>query len=155
MKSDADLARHHLDQRFQAMKALEQFSRPQKGWVRAIREALGLTLEQLGQRMSVTKQRITQLERQEIRGSFSLNTLERAAQAMGCRLVYALVPENSLQTMIEQQANRKADEILKQTGHTMGLEDQSPRPQEVEALRQKLIQELLDGKLARLWDEPS
>jgi predicted DNA-binding mobile mystery protein A len=154
MKSDADLARRHLDQRFQAMNALEQLARPQKGWVRAIREALGLTLEQLGQRMGVTKQRITQLERQEIRGSFSLNTLERAAQAMGCRLVYALVPENSLQTMIEQQARRKADEILKQTGHTMGLEDQAPRPQEVEAHRQKLIQELLDGKLARLWDEP-
>jgi predicted DNA-binding mobile mystery protein A len=155
MKPEANIARRHLDKRFQEMDVLHQLARPPKGWMRAIREALGLTLEQFGRRMGVSKQRAIKLEQDEVKANITLASLERAAQALGCRLVYAFVPEKSLQETIEAQARLKAEALIQQAGHTMRLEDQAVTREEAEAQRQKLVQDMLNGNLSRLWDEPT
>ena len=87
MKPEANIARRHLDKRFQEMDALRQLARPPKGWMRAIREALGLTLEQFGRRMGVSKQRAIKLEQDEVKANITMASLERAAQALGCRVI--------------------------------------------------------------------
>lgn len=155
MKPQATIARRHLDKRFQEMGTLNLLARPPKGWVRAIREALGLTLAQFGRRMGVSKQRAMKLECDEVQARITLASLERAAQALGCRLVYALVPEHSLQATLENRADLKAEALMRQTAHTMALEAQAVTPEEAQAQRHKLTQQMLNGNLSRLWDEPT
>lgn len=151
-KSQAQAIRH-LDERYSMLRGtLHLFERPYRGWLKAIRQTLGMTTQQAATRMGVSRPRISALEQDELKGSLTLATLERAAQALGCRLIYALVPEESLQTTVEVQAQRQADALLKRAGHTMSLEAQATSQQESDAQRQRLINDFLEGNPARLWD---
>jgi predicted DNA-binding mobile mystery protein A len=142
----------HLDQRFKALKPLSA-SRPPKGWVRAIRDALGMTSTQLAKRLGVSQSRIPEIEKAELSGSITLNSLERAAEALGCRFVYALVPEHPLAEIIKEKAERVAERQLANVEQTMNLENQTVHnPLAHKELRQRLIDDLL-RKPARLWDE--
>ena len=155
MKNTHHIARRHLDKRFQTMspEVVALLTPPTKGWVKAIREALGLTLAQLALKLGVSATRVTTIEQGECKGSVTLATMERMAQALGCQFVYAFIPHESLQSIVESQAKRKADVLLKQIGHTMHLEDQSTTTEEFEIQRKQLLDDLLAGKSARLWDE--
>jgi predicted DNA-binding mobile mystery protein A len=143
----------HLDKRFKALRPLLATARPPKGWVRAIREALGMTTPQMARRLGVAQPRIIELEQAEVSGSITLHSLERAAEALGCRVVYALVPEQPLADRVKRQANRVAEKQLATINQTMSLENQTvldPRAQK--EMLNRLIEELL-RKPARLWDE--
>lgn len=143
----------HLDQRFKALRPLLEAQRPPKGWVRAVRDALGMTTKQLAQRMGVAQPRITELEKAEMSGGITLTSLERAAEALGCRVVYAFVPECTLAERVKEQAERIADRQLAHVGQNMNLENQGVKDTKVrQEMRQHLIEELL-RKPARLWDE--
>lgn len=154
MKTHSELARRHLDARFQQIPRWDFLTCPQKGWLRAIRDALGMTAEQVAQRLGVSKPRISTMEKDELRGALTLATMERAAKAMGCRFVYAIVPDESLQSLVEKQARRKATAILSRTSHTMGLEQQTVNEQERQAQLMKLTSDLLAKESSQLWDEP-
>jgi predicted DNA-binding mobile mystery protein A len=144
----------HLDQRFKALRPLTASPRPPKGWVRAIRDALGMTAKQLALRLGVAQPRITELEKAELSGSITLRSLERAAEALGCRVIYALVPEHSLADLVETQAKRMAHQQLARVEQTMSLENQSVHNLDMrKGLQRQIIDELL-RKPARLWDEP-
>lgn len=99
-------------------------ARPLGGWVRAIREALGMTTEDLAARMRLTQSSVTRLEKSEKARTVQLDTLARTAEAMDCDLVYALVPRRPLDDIINDQASRRAMEQLRRLGHTMALEEQ-------------------------------
>jgi len=143
----------HLDERFKALRPLIASSRPPKGWVRAIRDALGMTGAQFAKRLGVAQPRVLELEHGELSGSLTLKSLERAAEALGCRVVYALVPEKTLAEMVERRAGRVADKHLAQVEQTMSLEDQSVKDNGARKdMRSRLIAELLQ-KPARLWDD--
>jgi predicted DNA-binding mobile mystery protein A len=81
---------------------------PVTGWVRAIREALGMSQFELGQRMGVSQPRVAQIERAEGDGSVELSTIGRTAVALGCSLRYVLAPDESLERMVRRQALDKA-----------------------------------------------
>jgi len=143
-----------LDRRFAELRpALEQATRPSRGWIRAIRDALGMTTAQLAKRIGVTQPRITEMEKAEIHGNISLHSLERAAEALGCRLVYALVPMEPLTETLQHRAEQMAAKQLASVDQTMRLEAQGvtngARSKEALAL---LTTELL-RRPARLWDE--
>src|ERR1700730_5919753 len=95
----------HLDQRFKVLRPLAWNPRPSKGWIRAIRDALGMTSAQLAHRLGVSQPRIIELEKSEASGTVTLNTLQRAAEALGCRLVYALVPGQPLADNLRGRAD--------------------------------------------------
>jgi predicted DNA-binding mobile mystery protein A len=97
---------------------------PPKGWVRAIRDAIGMTGAQLGHRLGMTAQAVVSLERSEASGRIQLSTLRRAAEAMDCVLVYALVPNTSLNEMVDRRARELAVRALRRVSHSMALEDQ-------------------------------
>src|SRR5271154_4280249 len=99
----------HLDNRFTSLRPLAKSARPPKGWLRAIRNALGMTTAQFARRLGVSQPRIVELEQSEASGSVTLNTLQRAAGALGCRLVYVLVPERPLAETVHEQAAKLAD----------------------------------------------
>jgi predicted DNA-binding mobile mystery protein A len=143
----------HLDRRFSALRALSKSQPPPKGWLRAIRDALGMTTAQLARRLGVSQPRIVELEHSEVSGGVTLHTLQRAAEALGCRLVYAIVPERPLSEIVRERAEIIADRQSAAVEHTMRLEDQAVRDKKAgRELRQQLINELL-RRPARLWDE--
>jgi predicted DNA-binding mobile mystery protein A len=143
----------HLDKRFETLRPLAKGPRPPKGWLRAVRDALGMTTAQLAGRLNVSQPRVVELEQSEISGSVTLHTLQRAAEALGCHLVYAIVPERRLAEIVSERAERVAEKQLAAVRHTMRLEDQAvPDKQANKELRQQFIQGLLQ-KPARLWDE--
>jgi predicted DNA-binding mobile mystery protein A len=143
----------HLDQRFSSMRPLAKSPRPSKGWLRAIRNALGMTSAQLARRLGVSQPRIIELEKSELSGTVTLNTLQRAAEALGCRLVYVLVPERPLAETVHDRADTLARRQLSDVEQTMRLENQAVRSKTASReLRERLIEELL-RRPARLWDE--
>lgn len=148
----AALARKNLDKRFAAMQRIEM-TRPPKGWIRAIRDALGISATQLAQRLGVKQPRISALEKAEISGVASLKTLREAAEALGCKFVYAILPETSLEELIRVQAVKRAEEELRRIHHTMTLENQSLNSNDISDARQRLINELLEGSMRRLWQD--
>jgi predicted DNA-binding mobile mystery protein A len=143
----------HLDKRFSGLRKFTNLQRPPRGWLRAVRDALGMTTAQYGKRLGVSQPRIVELEKSEQNGSVTLNTLQRAAEALGCRLVYVLVPERPLAEVIKERAELIAERQSKAIEHTMRLEDQAVRDKKAaRALREKAIEDLLK-RPARLWDE--
>jgi predicted DNA-binding mobile mystery protein A len=143
----------HLDKRFAALRPLAKSPRPPKGWLRAVRDALGMTTTQYARRLGVSQPRIVELEQSEASGGVTLNTLQRAAEALGCRLVYALVPERPLADTVRARAETLAARQLADVEHTMRLEDQAVTDKQVSKdLRRQRVEELL-RRPARLWDE--
>lgn len=144
----------HLDARFATLRPLLLNARPPKGWVRALRNALGMTSAQLARRIGVSQSRIPELEQAEVGGSITLHSLERAAEALGCRVVYALVPTRPLADAMRERAEIIADRHLAHIDQSMRLEDQAVRDDGVrKEQRRRLIEQLLQ-RPARLWDEP-
>lgn len=143
-----------LAERFEELAPLSQVRRPSRGWIRAVRETLGMTTRQLAERLGVKQPTLTELEKSEANGNITVKSLERAAEALGCRLVYALVPVKPLTDTIEERALQLARRKLAAVEQTMRLEDQEVRGKagSKEAERH-LVEELL-RKPARLWDEP-
>ena len=146
-------AARQLDKRFESLKGLSKFRRPHKGWLRAIRGALGMTTAQFARRIGVSQPRIVTLEQSEAGGSVTLNTLERAAEGLGCRVVYVLIPTQPLRQTLQARAEEIASRKMRSINQTMRLEDQavSQKPF-LKDQKQKLMDELLDNP-ARLWDE--
>jgi len=143
----------HLDKRFSVLRKFTTLQRPPRGWLRAIRDALGMTTAQYGKRLGVSQPRIVELEKSEQNGSVTLNTLQRAAEALDCRLVYVLVPERPLAEVVKERAELIAERQSKAIEHTMRLEDQAVRDKKAaRALREQVIEDLLK-RPARLWDE--
>jgi predicted DNA-binding mobile mystery protein A len=127
-------------------------SRPPRGWLRAIRDALGMTTVQYASRLGVSQPRIVALEKSEIEETITLATLRRAAEALDCQLVYAIVPNQPLVQTLRARAQLAADKQLARTGHTMRLEDQGLSAADMERERERLVEELLRGNARRLWD---
>ena len=143
----------HLDKRFVALRPLTKGSRPPKGWLRAIRDALGMTTAQFGKRLGVSQPRIVELEQSEVSGSVTINTLQRAAEALGCRLVYALVPERPLAETVRERADLVASRQIGAVAQSMRLEDQEVKSRDVaRELHSREVERLL-RRPARLWDE--
>jgi predicted DNA-binding mobile mystery protein A len=138
--------RRRLDTRLGALRP-EQIAVPPAGWVRAVRDALGMSQADLAARLDVTPQAIQQVETSERDGRVRLATLRRAAEAMDCTLVYALVPNTSLEDTVIRQARAVVGAEVEAAERTMALEAQDATLPP-EAVRE-LTDRLLDSKA--LW----
>lgn len=118
------LARKRLDARLAPLAQVENFQAPPRGWVRAIRDALGMSSLQLAKRMGVSPQAITGLEQSEAVGTVRLNTLRRVAEALDATVIYAIVPNTTLEKMVESKALAIARAAVASVDHTMRLEGQ-------------------------------
>jgi predicted DNA-binding mobile mystery protein A len=146
-------ARKYLDKRLNPLMNAEAFARPPRGWVKAIREALGMTTAQLAKRLSISQPSAVGLEKAEAAKVITLETLERAARALDCTLVYALVPRKPLETIVRERAREKARERLRTISHSMSLEDQRVDEEDEHEQLERLAQKLLEGPGSALWDE--
>ena len=115
-----------LERALEAFAAAKDCSRPQKGWLRAIREATGISLRVMATRMKKTPTLAAKLEKSETEYRITLASLRDAADALGCRLVYALLPKRgSIEQLAEEGARTKAAENVRAVEHSMALEDQA------------------------------
>ena len=125
---------------------------PRRGWVRAIREALGMTQAQLGAHAGISRQSVQDMEQAEVDRRITLDSLDRLAQAMGCRVLMSLAPvQGSLEDLRTDRAATLADALLKSTDHSMKLEAQGVSTRERERQRKLLVESLLRGSSRILW----
>jgi predicted DNA-binding mobile mystery protein A len=126
------------------------FKPPVRGWIKAIREALGMSSAQLAKRMGVKQPTLTAIEQSELKGTVQLATLRRVAEAMNCTLVYALIPNEPLETIVQKQARKVARRQLQSVEHSMLLERQAVPPKGFEKRLDALASEISPRAL---WDE--
>ena len=148
---NSELARNRLDNRFKIFPSPDDLACPHKGWIRAIRDALCMSTSELASRMGVRQQSISDIERSEQHDTIQLKTLERAAHAMNCRLVYALVPNTTLEETLMSQARRRAVQYLEAISHHSRLEDQAVNDKELADQIEELAACLADRR--GLWTE--
>ena len=125
---------------------------PRGGWVRAIREAIGMSQAQLAARAGVSRATVQKLELAESRRRITLDSLDRLAAALGCHVALVLVPRGgSFGEFREREANAKAEALLKPTEHSMKLEGQGVSTAARQRLKQDLVESLLKGSPRKLW----
>jgi predicted DNA-binding mobile mystery protein A len=147
MREAATLARRTLDKRLAEWRDLPPA--PVRGWVRALRDSLGMSSADLAFRLGTSRQAVLQMERSEADGSIRLETLRRAAEALDCRLLYALVPNVPLEETVDRRARELAAQELGRVRNTMALEDQAVEAGDDDWLVDELADEL--KKSRRLW----
>ncbi|MEO5948269.1 MAG: mobile mystery protein A [Chitinophagaceae bacterium] len=114
-----------LNTKMDAFAESASVSMPPTGWIKAIRIAIGMSLQQLGKKLSISKQSMLEMERREKEGTITLNALKAAAEALDMELVYGFVPKDgTLENMIDRKARELATTIVMRTSNTMKLEDQ-------------------------------
>jgi predicted DNA-binding mobile mystery protein A len=152
-KNLSTLGRWALDIELKPMRDLKPLARPSSGWIKVIREALGMTTGQFAKRLGVAQPRVAALERAEAEDAVTLKSLRHAAEALDCTLVYALVPNKPLERMVSDRAAQLADRQLALTSQTMRLENQAVSRARMARARQELAKEILQDD-RRLWAEP-
>lgn len=145
-------ARQRLDERLLPLKPQDRFDVPPKGWIRAVRDALGMTGVQLAKRLKISPQSVVALEKSEKNGAIKVETLRRAAEALGCTLVYALVPNTSLERAVSDRARKLAMRDLGRVAHTMKLEAQGTGDADLEARIEAYIRDNVSDR--DLWGQP-
>lgn len=146
------LRRLELDRQTTAISGIP-FSTPRRGWISSIRAALGMTGQQLAKRLDIDPSSVTRLENSEERRTITLSSLDRAANALGCRVVYALVPHKPLNDMIAERGQIAARRLRAPIAHSMALEDQALDRQAAADREQLLAEELVNKLDSSLWDD--
>lgn len=150
----SELKLRQLDAALTSWRSADLPPRPPSGWIKAIREGLGMAATHLAARLGVATSTVTRLEASEADDTISLATLRRAADALGCELHYALVPKQSLAAAMESRALLLARRQMASVSHTMALEAQATSQETVEAQTRALADSLLKGSRRALWREP-
>ena len=146
------IVRKQLGNTLEKFAALCDIQVPPKGWLRAVREALGMNGRQFASRMGVSPARVSRIESDEVTGVLTLNTLRKAADALDCKLVYSLVPKTSLNDTVKKQAVRRAKKQLEITSHTMALEAQELSPKWQKDILDEMIEKMLRDQPKNFWD---
>jgi predicted DNA-binding mobile mystery protein A len=143
----------HLEQKIRVLEPLKQVAVPPTGWVKALRTALGMTLQQLAHKLSMSKQAVQALEKRESQGAVTLKTLQEVARAMDMQLVYGFVPnDGSLEALIEKRAIELAAKIVGRTDRTMQLEEQANSPERLASAIRERAEAIKKEKPSALWD---
>ena len=142
-------ARRHLDRRLAARDLSSLTPTPRSGWIRAIRDALGMTSQELAGRLGITQAAETRLERSEVEGGIRLSSLRKVADALGCDVVYGFVPRTTLEDTVRERATMLASRDVAMVDQMMRLEDQNVSPDQLRTRVAAYADELISS--GRLW----
>ena len=137
----------------QLLANLKEASEPSQGWIKTIRTALGISMQQLGNKVGITKQGILDIERREQSGAITINALREIAKALDMQFVYGFVPNaTSLDALIEKRATELATQIVMRTAQTMTLEDQANTNERLQtAIKERTT--IINNEMPKwLWD---
>ncbi len=151
--SKKSLQIQQLNSKMLAFASLQKVAPPPTGWIKAIRNAIGMSMLQLGKRLSITKQSVQDIERREKDGSISIKALREAARALDMQLVYGFVPnDGSLEALINRKAKELATQIVQRTSNSMKLEDQENSKQRIEKAIEERATIIKNEMPKTLWD---
>lgn len=136
-----------------AASAAGNLAMPKEGWIRTVRKALGMSGAQLARRLGVTRAAISNTEKAELVGGVTLKNMQQMAEGLGCRFVYAIVPEKQLEDILDAQARKKALDIVNRTNKHMALESQSLSSEQIEYEIKRLQQDYLKEHFTDLWND--
>jgi predicted DNA-binding mobile mystery protein A len=139
-----------LDEQLHPIRNVATLARPVYGWIKTIRSAIGMTSKQFAKRLGMAQPRVSAIERGEIEDSLTLKTLREAANAMNCRLVYFLVPETTLEKMVNEQAAKFVKRETQGVVHSMKLENQSV--DDFDAFLKVQMEEVLAKSVNKIWE---
>lgn len=151
-----NLRRRQLDRLMMKLRPLKALSLPEKGWVKDIRESLGISITQMAKRLGTTRQGFQKLELGEQQQGITIRTLRRVAEALNCRLIYVLVPKEpykGFEDILQQHAQRAAEIIVSRVSKTMALEDQEISKREMHQQIRELAEELKRNLDKRIWED--
>ena len=142
-----------LNSKMLTFAALKKVAMPPTGWIKAIRTALGMSMQQLGNKLSITKQSIQDIEQREKDGSITLKALKELGRALDMQFVYGFVPnDGSLDALIEKKAKELATQIVLRTSNTMKLEDQENTKLRIEKAIEERTTIIKNEMPKMLWD---
>lgn len=119
-------ARRTLDRRLDQIPSAGALKPPRGGWIRAVRQALGMSLGDLAARLGVSHQSVAMLEQSEQADQIRVSSLRKAAEAMDCDLAYVFIPRSgSLQGIVDKQARTQLATHYQATAHSQRLENQT------------------------------
>ncbi len=125
---------------------------PRNGWIATIRTSIGMTMKHLGKKLGKTAQAVNQIQKREQEGSITLNSLQEVAQAMGMKVVYAIIPvSGNLEDYIWELAEKKAKDIVSRTNNSMLLEQQEVKQTRLDKSISELTNEFVNNP-EKLWD---
>lgn len=142
-----------LNDKMLGFAKLNKVSMPPTGWIKAIRTAIGMSMQQLGNKLSISKQGILDIEKREKDGAITIKSLREIARALDMQLVYGFVPnDGSLDALIEKRATELATKIVLRTSTTMKLEDQGNTNKRIEKAIKERAEEIKNEMPKILWD---
>ena len=150
---DRKVIREQLDKKLEPLKIFICTGLPHQGWIKTIREALGLSSQQLGKKAGLDQSRISRLETAEKNGNLKLTSLEKIAKALNMKFVYAFVPEDTLEAMMRFQAKKIALKRLNRLNASMRLEKQEVLPEEQKKVLEDMIEKILVDQSKEFWDD--
>ena len=150
-KKFANLQLHQIDSVLTKLRGSPAPIRPSAGWVKAIRESLGMSGSALARKLGITPSSIAKLEKAEADEKITLASLRKLANALDCELQYSLVPRKSLEEILGERAMTVAKERLRPISHSMSLENQSVDKSASDKQLELLAKEILDGPRRNLW----
>jgi len=142
-----------LNNKMSGFATLKQVAIPPTGWIKAIRTVIGMSMQQLGNKLSVSRQGILDIEKREKDGSITIRSLKEIGRALDMQLVYGFVPnDGSLDSLIEKRATELATKIVLRTSNTMKLEDQGNTNKRIEKAIKERAEEIKNEMPKILWD---
>ncbi len=146
------LQREQLDTKFSELRK-QAIATPPRGWIRAIRESLGMSVAQLASRLGIPRQNVDRIERSEKTGHITVGTLKRVADTLSCDLQITLIPRIPLESVLEKQAYEVAKNIIQRTNLHMSLENQQTDSQFTEKRIKDLAEELIRSESRQIWEK--
>ena len=147
------LVREQLETTVNRFSCIREVDRPAMGWLRAIREALGMSGKQFARRLKVSAPRITELEKNELRGAVTIQSMQQAADALDCIFVYAVIPRRSLAEIVRNKAISLVQKKLETVSHSMLLEGQQLSGTEQKKAFETEVEEVIRNMPKELWDD--
>lgn len=147
------IIREQLEQMLKKYYKITEVQRPYKGWLRSIREALGMSGRQFADRLGVKPPRITALEKDELSGAVTLKKMQEAADALDCDFYYALIPRQTLSNAVRKQAESLAMKRMQRVSHTMLLESQQLHKSEQKRAIKAEVEKIIKQMPRELWDD--
>ena len=142
-----------LKEKLAQLTVLQHVNVPPIGWIKAIRNGIGMSMEQLGKKLSITKQGVMDIEKREKEGAVTIKSMQELAKALDLKFVYGFVPyAGSLEQMIENRALEIATKIVERTSTTMKLEDQANSKERIENAIKERASEIINKTPKILWD---
>lgn len=153
MRNQRNLLIEQLDRKLLPFKGSEKVIIPEKGWINTIRTTINMTLEQLGNKLNITKQGVKRIEESEAAGTITIKSLKEVSKALEMKFVYGFVPiDGSINSLLERKSRILAEKIILRTNQNMMLEDQAIEKSKLKAAIDDLSKDIKAELKKSIWD---